>query len=130
MNDAKTAPPTDNSDFSCSYSAGDTVFEEGQDGAEMFIIQAGEVEILKETDGDSRQLALLEEGDFFGALCVRVWLGGLGCLDIGFVQEFFHRVLRVIVRRGQRCRCCLVKGRDADARVLPRHFLNEELRPK
>ena len=70
MNDAKTAQPTDNSDFSCSYGAGDTVFEEGQDGAEMFIIQAGEVEILKDTDGDSCRLALLEEGDFFGEMAI------------------------------------------------------------
>jgi len=70
MNDAKTAPPTDDNDFSCSYSAGDTVFEEGQDGAEMFIIQAGEVEILKDTDGNSHRLALLEEGDFFGEMAI------------------------------------------------------------
>jgi Cyclic nucleotide-binding domain/FHA domain len=70
MNDAKTAPPAGDSEFSCSYKAGDTVFEEGQAGAEMFIIQEGEVEILKDSEGNSHQLALLEEGDFFGEMAI------------------------------------------------------------
>lgn len=70
MNDAKTPPPVDDNEFSCTFSAGQTVFEEGQEGAEMFIIQEGEVEILKISTGGSTQLALLEEGDFFGEMAI------------------------------------------------------------
>ena len=68
MTDEAMSPPADEGDFSCSFSAGETVFEEGQEGAEMYIIQAGEVEIFRESD-DSR-LALLEEGDFFGEMAI------------------------------------------------------------
>jgi pSer/pThr/pTyr-binding forkhead associated (FHA) protein len=68
MSDEAAAPPIGESDFSCSFSAGQTVFEEGQDGAEMYIIQTGEVEIFKESDG--HRLALLEEGDFFGEMAI------------------------------------------------------------
>ena len=49
MNEQATAMPDGDQDFSCSFVAGEMVFEEGQDGAEMYIIQAGEVEILKES---------------------------------------------------------------------------------
>ncbi len=70
MNDETSAPSLEGSDFSRTFNAGDTIFSEGQDGAEMYIIQSGEVEILKQTDGDSVRLALLEEGDFFGEMAI------------------------------------------------------------
>lgn len=70
MNDQEAASPAGDRDFSCSFVAGETVFEDGQDGAEMYIIQTGEVEIFKVTAGESHQLALLEEGDFFGEMAI------------------------------------------------------------
>ena len=54
--------------FIVAGAAGEYVFQEGDEGAEMYIIQAGEIEIVKEFAGDSRQLALLEVGDFFGEM--------------------------------------------------------------
>lgn len=51
--------------------AGEYVFREGDLGTEMFIIHRGRVEILKRVgDGDGReaQLAVFEQGDFFGEL--------------------------------------------------------------
>lgn len=70
MDDRSSAPLPVGTDFSCPCSAGDIVFSEGQEGAEMYIIQTGEVEILKESDGDNVRLALLEEGDFFGEMAI------------------------------------------------------------
>ena len=57
-------------EFTLAFSAGDSIFEEGDPGAEMYIIQSGEVEILKTTGDSARRLALLEEGDFFGEMAI------------------------------------------------------------
>jgi hypothetical protein len=70
MTDDSSAPSLDSTDFSCTFTAGETVFSEGQAGAEMYIIHSGEVEILKQTDGEKIRLALLEEGDFFGEMAI------------------------------------------------------------
>ena len=48
--------------------AGEFIFQEGDLGTEMFILQEGEVEILREVDGSEVSLALLEKGDFFGEM--------------------------------------------------------------
>jgi CRP-like cAMP-binding protein len=48
--------------------AGDYVFREGELGTEMYIVQEGQVEILKRIGGEERQLAVLEKGDFFGEM--------------------------------------------------------------
>jgi hypothetical protein len=52
------------------YEAGGEVFSEGDVGNDMFIIKAGEVEIFRASGGSHQQLALLEEGDFFGEMAV------------------------------------------------------------
>ncbi len=62
--------PIDENEFACTYLAGESVFEEGQDGNEMFIIQVGQIEILMAADGEQHRLALLEEGDFFGEMAI------------------------------------------------------------
>lgn len=51
-----------------SVPAGAFVFEEGELGTEMYIIQEGKVEILQKVGGESRQRAVLEKGDFFGEM--------------------------------------------------------------
>jgi hypothetical protein len=56
--------------FSSQFKAGEFVFRESDPGSEMFIIQEGEVEIVKLVHGEERQLALLEEGDFFGEMAL------------------------------------------------------------
>jgi len=58
---------------SVERSAGEWVFEEGSLGTEMYIIQEGQVEILKkvgEGEEDLRQLSVLERGDFFGEMAL------------------------------------------------------------
>ena len=54
--------------FMVSGKAGDYIFEEGDTGTDMFIIQEGEVEILKLSGSQMHRLALLEAGDFFGEM--------------------------------------------------------------
>ncbi len=55
---------------SASYAAGDVIFREGELGTEMFIIQEGEVNIIKHINGESHMLSHLEKGDFFGEMAV------------------------------------------------------------
>lgn len=62
------------SDFSVRIEAGDYVFREGDGGDTMFIVQEGEVEILREVRGRESRLALLEVGDFFGEMALLEWL--------------------------------------------------------
>ena len=49
---------------------GDIIFSEGEIGNEMFIIQSGTVELLKTIGKDTKVLATLEKGDFFGEMSV------------------------------------------------------------
>ncbi len=50
--------------------AGAYVFHEGDLGTEMFIVQEGEIHILKKIGGENRVLTRLEKGDFFGEMAV------------------------------------------------------------
>ena len=50
------------------YAAGDVIFQQGELGTEMFIIQEGEVDIIKHINGESHFLSHLEKGDFFGRI--------------------------------------------------------------
>ena len=53
-----------------AYSAGETIFSQGDLGTEMFIIQEGEVHIIKQISGESHLLSKLEKGDFFGEMAL------------------------------------------------------------
>jgi hypothetical protein len=56
--------------FTVAFKQGDYLFREGDLGTEMYIIQDGQVAILKEIDGEERELARLDKGDFFGEMSV------------------------------------------------------------
>jgi len=60
----------EDTDLSVRFPAGEFIFREGDGGDVMFIVQEGEVEILKEVHGREVQLAVLEEGDFFGEMAL------------------------------------------------------------
>ena len=49
---------------------GETVFEEGDAGDHLFVIQSGEIEITREGSAGHRVVARLGPGDFFGELGV------------------------------------------------------------
>jgi signal-transduction protein with cAMP-binding, CBS, and nucleotidyltransferase domain len=50
------------------HPAGTYLFREGDLGTEMFILQEGQVEILKSVNAVDEQLAILDKGDFFGEM--------------------------------------------------------------
>jgi len=49
---------------------GETVFDEGDPGDNLYVIQSGEIELTREGAGVSRVVARLGPGDFFGELGV------------------------------------------------------------
>jgi CRP-like cAMP-binding protein len=48
------------------FQPGEVVFQEGEPGDSMFVIQEGQVEIFLERNGQEVPLKLLREGDFLG----------------------------------------------------------------
>lgn len=57
-------------DAQVTFTAGDRIFVQGELGTEMFILQEGEVEIVKNIGGQSHVLSRLEKGDFFGEMAL------------------------------------------------------------
>ena len=69
----RTGPGAPKSPFErylVSHPMGDIIFSEGEIGTDMYIIQSGTVELLKEIGGETRVLSTLEKGDFFGEMSV------------------------------------------------------------
>lgn len=52
------------------YTAGETVYNEGDPGDAMFIIKEGEVEVLRAVGGEHTRLATLAKGAIFGEMAV------------------------------------------------------------
>jgi CRP/FNR family cyclic AMP-dependent transcriptional regulator len=57
-------------EFVRRFTAGTVIFKEGDPGVEMFIIQQGQVAIYRKVGRQTRQLAVLEKGDFFGEMAL------------------------------------------------------------
>jgi CRP-like cAMP-binding protein len=58
------------SQYERSLGPGETVFEQGEAGDKLYVIQAGEVELTREGPSGHRVVARLGPGDFFGELCM------------------------------------------------------------
>jgi len=56
--------------FIVRFKRGDTVFDEGDKGRTMFIVQSGLVGLYQQPNGDRRHLGTLEKGDFFGEMSI------------------------------------------------------------
>ncbi len=53
------------------YGDGETIVRQGEVGDCMYVVQAGQVEVVQDTDdGGEQRLAVLEIGDFFGEMAV------------------------------------------------------------
>lgn len=69
--DLKSGQPLGFQDFRTRVAAGQVIFEDGDVGSEMFVIQSGTVELVKRTRrSDVKVLATLEKGDFFGEMSI------------------------------------------------------------
>jgi CRP-like cAMP-binding protein len=89
-----------------NFGAGTVVFEEGADGAEMFVLHRGRVRISKKTpNGDSYTVVLLDEGHnaFFG--------------EVGLLESE-RRSATVTAETDVEC---LVMSRDAFVRLGDEH---------
>lgn len=70
---SNTGPPgpgTPKKGYTSEHKAGEYIFQEGDLGTEMYIINEGKVEILNVVGDDEQVLAVLEKGDFFGEMSV------------------------------------------------------------
>jgi CRP-like cAMP-binding protein len=56
--------------FIVRYDVGETVYDEGERGATMYIVQSGKVQLLRRLDDQVRVLCELEKGDFFGEMSI------------------------------------------------------------
>jgi CRP-like cAMP-binding protein len=56
--------------FQRSFRSGETIYDEGQDGETLFVIQSGQVELIRTTDGGRRVVARHGPVDFFGEMSV------------------------------------------------------------
>src|SRR5581483_5883467 len=52
------------------FQAGDVVFQQGDLGDSVYVIEEGECDVLREQDGQSRLLATLKAGDYFGEMAL------------------------------------------------------------
>jgi CRP-like cAMP-binding protein len=56
--------------FARDFPAGAVLFEEGQPGDYMYVVQSGEVEIRRQVGETERVLAILPPGEFFGEMAI------------------------------------------------------------
>ena len=52
------------------YKNGEIIIKQGESGNCMYVIQSGEVEVLKDMDGKEIRLAIRKTGDFFGEMAL------------------------------------------------------------
>lgn len=60
----------DRSHYVRAYGPGETIFDAGDPGEKLYVIQAGEVELCRQGRSGRRTVARLGAGDFFGELSV------------------------------------------------------------
>ena len=56
--------------FARDFPAGAVLFEEGQPGDYMYVVQSGEIEIRRQVGETERVLAVLPAGEFFGEMAI------------------------------------------------------------
>ena len=53
-----------------TYQAGDRIFKERDEGNQAYVVQSGEVEIIKEVDGVETVLGTVGQGGIFGEMAL------------------------------------------------------------
>jgi CRP-like cAMP-binding protein len=67
--------------FVVRFHSGERVFEEGDTGATMFIVQSGAVRLYREIEEQRRDLGVMEKGDFFGEMSILEGLPRTHCAE-------------------------------------------------
>jgi len=52
------------------YYDGEVIIKQGDSGNCMYVIQTGEVEVIRDNNGEEVRLAIRKEGDFFGEMAL------------------------------------------------------------
>jgi CRP-like cAMP-binding protein len=52
------------------YRDGEAIVRQGEDGHCMYVVQSGQVRVIREHDGKEFELAVMGEGDFFGEMAI------------------------------------------------------------
>lgn len=89
-----------------SWADGEVIVRQGEVGNSMFVVQAGEVEVLRETEDGEVRLAILGAGDFFGEMSI-----------------FEHEVRSATVRARGEARALTVDKRTLLKRIKEDPFL-------
>ena len=50
------------------YRDGEAIIRQGEDGQCMYVVQSGQVRVVREKDGTEFELAVMGEGEFFGEM--------------------------------------------------------------
>lgn len=58
------------SELGTTYPAGEAIVAEGDPGDTMYVVQSGEVEVVKDLDGTEVRLGTMGPGDFFGEMAL------------------------------------------------------------
>jgi len=66
----KSGGTSDFEDYLARIPAGGVIFDEGEVGTEMYVIQSGTVDIFKRVKGAEKHIATLDKGDFFGEMSI------------------------------------------------------------
>jgi CRP/FNR family transcriptional regulator, cyclic AMP receptor protein len=56
--------------FQRNFRSGETIFDEGQEGEALFVIQSGQVELIRSADAGQRVISRHGPGEFFGEMSV------------------------------------------------------------
>jgi len=76
--------------FVVQYASGQPVFQEGDVGATMYIVQSGRVRLFREVDGARTMLGELEKGDFFGEMSILEGLPRTSCAEASVNSELIE----------------------------------------
>ena len=56
--------------FQREFDDGEIIFDEGDEGVNLYVIQSGQVQVTRSGEGRERVVAMLGAGDFFGEMSV------------------------------------------------------------
>jgi hypothetical protein len=108
---------------------GDVVYQEGDAGTDMFVIEEGTVELTKQYAGEERPIAELETGDFFGEMSLLEGLPREATatartkykilrIDASTFDELIQVNPEIAVRMLRKLSRRLMKVHEAEARAL------------